>query len=131
VRDQAIEHGIGGREPSEPVTEPIGPVGPLPRRSNADERGGWRAVVRDHVAFALVLGVTVVGIVLLVQYHWIRGAVAIGGALLLAAFFRLVVPERRAALLAVRGRPVDVLSYGVLGACIVFVATTIARGPLG
>ncbi|HEX9337846.1 MAG TPA: DUF3017 domain-containing protein, partial [Pseudonocardiaceae bacterium] len=40
-------------------------------------------------------------------------------------------PARRAGLLAVRGRAVDVLSYAGLGALVMFVAGTITGGPFG
>ena len=124
MRDQAIDHGIGGGiGPTEPATEPIGRVGPPPKAP--EEPGGWRGAVRDGLAFALVLIVCAVGIVLITLYHWRRGAVLIGAALLLAALFRALLPDRRAGLLAVRGRPVDVLSYTALGACVLSVAVTI------
>lgn len=150
MRDQAIEHGIGGGgpsgpagrngDPAEPVTEPINtepdtqptaaaPAGP-PRRDDT-EAGGWRAAVRDHAAFALVLLVGVVGIIRLVQYHWREAAALLGAALLLAALLRTVLPDPRAGLLVVRGRRVDVLSYAGLGVCVLFVAFTIAGGPFG
>lgn len=134
MRDQAIDHGIGGgvgdpTGPAEPVTEPIGRMGPPPQAP--EEPGGWRSALRDNLAFALVLVVCAVGIALILLYHWRRGAVLIGAALLLAALFRVLLPERRAGLLAVRGRPVDVLSYLALGACVVSVAVTITGGPFG
>lgn len=150
MRDQAIDHEIGGGvdggaagaggtdtgaaqpEPatkSEPATEPVSRVGPPP--VPPVESAGWRGAVRDNLAFTLVLIVGAVGGVLILLYHWRRGAVLIGAALLLAALFRFLLPDRRAGLLAVRGRPVDVLSYTALGACVVSVAVTITGGPFG
>jgi hypothetical protein len=138
VRDQAIDHGIGGGVDGgvgdgsgrpDPVTEPIGRIGPP--APAPEEPGGWRGALRDNLAFALVLIVGIVGIVLILLYHWRRGAVLIGAALLLAALFRVLLPDRRAGLLVVRGRPVDVLSYTALGACVVSVAVTITGGPFG
>jgi DUF3017 family protein len=79
----------------------------------------------------MVLLVAAVGIVRITQYHWRQGAALIGAALVLAALFRAILPPRRAGLLAVRGRPVDVLSYAGLGALMVFVAVTIQGGPFG
>lgn len=138
MRDQAIEHGIGGgvhstaggTGPSEPMTEPIGPLGPPPSASPNEPRG-WPDALRNHLAFALVLIVAAVGIALIVLYHWRRGALLMGAALLLAALFRALLPDRRAGLLVVRGRPVDVLSYAVLGICMMSVAVTITGGPFG
>lgn len=103
---------------------PDGPVRP----------GRWaraRGAIRDHLAFALVLLVATVGVVRMLEYHWRQGAALIGGALLVAALFRAVLPDRRAGLLLVRGRPVDVLSYAGLGVCVLSVAITIQGGPLG
>jgi thiol:disulfide interchange protein len=135
VRDDTItEHGtLTG--PGEP-TEPIGPVGARPAdQPPADtpvpEPGGWLGAVRTHLGFAMVLLVAAVGIVRITQYHWRQGAALIGAALVLAALFRAILPPRRAGLLAVRGRPVDVLSYAGLGALMVFVAVTIQGGPFG
>jgi hypothetical protein len=81
------------------------------------------------VPFAIVLALVAAAAVRIWEYHWRQGAVIVGGALLVAAVFRAVLPSVRAGLLAVRGRPVDVLSYAGLGALILFVAFTITNGP--
>ena len=108
---------------TDPVTEPI----ELPARTP----GGRLEAVRTHLAFALVLLVAAVGIVRIMEYHWRQGAALIGGTLVLASLFRALLPPRRAGLLAVRGRPIDVLSYAGLGAFVLFVALTIQGGPFG
>lgn len=64
------------------------------------------------------------------QYHWRQGAVLIGGALMLAGALRAVLPDAKAGLLAIRGKPVDVLTYGALSVLILFIAFTITGGPL-
>ncbi|HEX4702322.1 MAG TPA: DUF3017 domain-containing protein [Pseudonocardiaceae bacterium] len=92
---------------------------------------GWLGAVRTHLPFALVLLVAAAGIFWTVLYHWRQGSALVGGALELAAVFRALLPDRRAGLLAVRGRPVDVLSYAGLGAFLLFVAGTITGGPFG
>jgi hypothetical protein len=140
--------------PTDPVTEPIelgdvggptvptgssGSSGPVGARSAEQpptavpvpDPGGWLGAVRTHLAFAVVLLVAVIGVVRIVEYHWRQGAALIGGTLVLAALFRALLPPRRAGLLAVRGRPVDVLSYAGLGALMLFVALTIQGGPFG
>jgi hypothetical protein len=122
-------------QPPDPVTEPIG----IPARSAehppttepVPDPGGWLGAVRTHLAFAVVLLVAAVGVVRIMEYHWRQGAALIGGTLVLAALFRALLPPRRAGLLAVRGRPVDVLSYAGLGAFVLFVALTIQGGPFG
>jgi len=129
-------------QPTDPVTEPIAPIAPIghadapsaehaPVAEPVPELTGWLGAVRTHLAFAVVLLVAVVGVVLIVEYHWRKGAGLIGGALVLAALFRALLPARRAGLLAVRGRAVDVLSYAGLGALVMFVAGTITGGPFG
>jgi hypothetical protein len=79
----------------------------------------------DHLAFVLVFSVTVAAFVLIISYRWRRGATLLGGALLLAAGLRAILSDRRAGLLAIRGRSVDVLSYTALGLALVAVAVTI------
>lgn len=121
-------------QPTDPVTEPI-ELGTRsaeqePHAEPAPPRGDWLEAVRTHLAFAVVVLITLAGIALMLEYRWRKGAALVGGALLVAALFRALLPPRRAGLLAVRGRPVDVLSYTGLGALILFVAGTIAGGPL-
>jgi multisubunit Na+/H+ antiporter MnhB subunit len=132
-----VTHSDADR-PIDPVTEPIGRIDPAarsaeypPTAQQVPEPGGWLGAVRTHLAFALVLVVVALGIVLIMYQHWRRGAALIGGALELAALFRALLSPRRAGLLVVRGRPVDALSYAGLGAVILFVAGTITGGPFG
>jgi Protein of unknown function (DUF3017) len=131
VRDHTIE-----KQATDAVTEPIGPVEPRPAdrpppSEPVPEPQGWLGATRTHLPFTLVLLVTAVGILRMVLYHWRQGAALVGGALVLAALFRALLPTRRAGLLAVRGRPIDVLSYVGLGAFVLFVALTIQGGPFG
>jgi hypothetical protein len=87
--------------------------------------------VRGQLPFAVVLLIVVVGIVRIVMYHWREGTVLIGVALLVAAVLRIMLPDRRAGLLAVRKRKVDVLLYGGFSAMILFISLTITGGPFG
>jgi hypothetical protein len=156
VRDHTIDHGAdaaglpAGDEPDpvEPatespgvpsaeqvgsrVTEPTGstpsPSTPSPPRTAQPSR--WHDAIRDHLAFSLVLLVAAIGIMLIVEYHWREGAALISGALFLSALFRALLSDRRAGLLLVRGRSIDVLSYTALGVGVLFVALTIVGGPL-
>jgi hypothetical protein len=89
-------------------------------------QAAWQA----HRAFALVMLVLLLGMVRIVEYHWREGTAIIGGALLLAAGLRAVVPAERAGLLAVRGRGVDMLTYSAFGLLMLAVALTITGGPL-
>lgn len=87
---------------------------------------GWR----QHLAFALVLAVVVLGLVRIGQYHWREGTAVLGGALLLAAGLRVVLPPERAGLLVIRGRYLDAATYGGFGVLVLAVALTIVGGPL-
>ena len=77
-----------------------------------------------------VLAVAAVGLVRVATANWREGSVLLGGALLLAAVLRAVLPPDRAGLLAIRSRAVDILSYTGLGLAVVLLAVTITRGSL-
>jgi hypothetical protein len=62
--------------------------------------------------------------------HWREGAVLLGGALVVAAVLRLLLPTDRVGLLAIRSRPIDVLCYGGLGTVIAVLAMTITASLL-
>ena len=83
-----------------------------------------------HLPFVLVMAVVAVGIVRISMYNWREGSVWIGLALLLAAGLRAVLRDEQAGLVAIRSRPVDVLSYAGFGALVIAVAVTIEGGPL-
>lgn len=89
-----------------------------------------RTSLRPQLIFSLVMAVVVVGMVRIAQYHWREGTVIIGGALLLAAGLRAVLPPERTGLLGIRRRALDVLTYGVFGLMMLIVALTIIGGPL-
>lgn len=89
-----------------------------------------RTSLRPQLTFCVVLIVVALGMVRIAQYHWREGTVIIGGALLLAAGLRAVLPPEQTGLLGVRRRVLDVLTYGVFGLLMLFVALTIIGGPL-
>jgi hypothetical protein len=78
----------------------------------------------------LVAAIGVAGMALVLTQHWRRGAVLLGGALLVAAILRVVLPVDRVGLLAIRSRVIDVLCYSGFGVVIVVLAVTITRGSL-
>ena len=88
--------------------------------------GGSRA----QLPFAVVMFVVVIGIVRIVMYHWREGTTEIGVALLLASFLRAVLPDRKAGLLAVRKRKVDVLLYAAFGVMMIYISLSIIGGIL-
>ena len=89
-----------------------------------------RTSLRPQLAFGLVLAVVAVAMVRITQYHWREGTVIIGGALLLAAGLRAVLPPEWTGLLGIRRRAWDVGTYGIFGLLMLAVALTITGGPL-
>jgi hypothetical protein len=72
-----------------------------------------------------VLAIFAAGIVLVAFDHWRKGLYAVGVALLLGGFLRLVLPTRRAGLLAVRSRIADVVTLAALGAAVLLLAAVV------
>jgi hypothetical protein len=103
-------------------TEPIAPAEPAARMPR-----GRRILqaLRGQLPYGLVLLTMAIGLLRIVQYHWREGSAWIGGALLVAALLRAVLPPRTAGMVAVRGRAVDVLWCVGLAACIMFIAYTL------
>jgi len=89
-----------------------------------------RTSLRPQLTFGLILAVVILGMVRITQDHWREGTVIIGGALLLAAGLRAVLPPERTGLLGVRRRALDVFTYGAFGLLMLAVALTITGGPL-
>ena len=83
-----------------------------------------------HLPVGMVALIVALGMLRVLTQHWRQGAVLIGGALLVAAVFRAVLPDDRVGLLAVRGRPVDVLCYCVLATLMIVVAVLISKPTL-
>jgi hypothetical protein len=77
-----------------------------------------------------VLLIAGAGMVRTLTQHWREGAVLLGGALIVAAVLRLLLPTERVGLLAIRSRPIDVLCYGGLGTVISVLAMTITASLL-
>ncbi len=83
-----------------------------------------------HAPLAMVMLIAAVGMVRVLTQHWREGAVLLGGALIVAAVLRLLLPTDRVGLLAIRSRPIDVLCYGGLGTVISVLAMTITASLL-
>jgi hypothetical protein len=64
---------------------------------------------------ALVVVTVTAGLVAVALNYWRTGLFLVAGALVLGALLRLVLPERRAGLLVVRSRALDVVALGLLG----------------
>jgi hypothetical protein len=75
--------------------------------------------------YLVVLAGAVAGLVYAGTGHAGRGAGVVGGALLVAAAARLVLPARYAGLLASRGKALDVAAFTVLGAAVLALAVSL------
>ena len=64
---------------------------------------------------SVVLAGVVVALLLVTFDYFRRGAIVLAASVLLAAFLRLLLPEREAGLLVVRSRRVDVAILGTFG----------------
>jgi hypothetical protein len=82
-----------------------------------------------YAALGLVLVIATAGFLRVLAEHWREGTGLIGGALLVAAVARILLPDDRAGLLAVRSQAIDVLCYGGFGVLMVMLAATIPRTP--
>ncbi|WP_134731436.1 DUF3017 domain-containing protein [Amycolatopsis nivea] len=82
-----------------------------------------------HVPFAVIMLLLAAAVVRALQYHWREGAALVGVALLVAGVLRAVLPEERAGLLAIRGKAVDILTYGALCAAVLYISLSIVGGP--
>lgn len=78
-------------------------------------------LANEAPALAVVL-VGLAGIVAAAQHHWRKGLYVVAAALALGALLRLLLPTRRAGALAVRGKPVDVVTLAVLAAGVALLA---------
>ena len=74
-------------------------------------RGWWQ----QWPIIVVLLGVAI-ALTLVALDYFRRGSIVLAGSVLLAAFLRLLLPDREAGLLVVRSRRVDVAVLGILGA---------------
>jgi hypothetical protein len=79
--------------------------------------GWWRQWPIIVVLLGVAIALTLVSL-----DYFRRGSVVLAGSVLLAAFLRLLLPDREAGLLVVRSRRVDVIILGVLGSLLAIFA---------
>jgi Protein of unknown function (DUF3017) len=79
----------------------------------------------DQWPLALVLLGLIIGLALLSFYEFRVGSITLGVAILLGAALRTVLPHDRAGLLAIRGRPMDLLTMYGLGVALTTVAVLV------
>jgi len=80
-----------------------------------------RGVLRE-LPLALIIGGVGLGLVIIGLHHFRWGNLVIAGSLLAGAFFRLVLPTRRAGLLAIRSRFTDVVTMSAMGGSLMLLA---------
>ena len=81
------------------------------------------------VVYLIVVGMTVTGLAIVVVGAWRTGVSWMGAGLLLGSLFRLVLPERRAGMLRVRRKTVDVALLALAGAALIVLAIVIPDQP--
>ncbi|MDR2620069.1 MAG: DUF3017 domain-containing protein [Propionibacteriaceae bacterium] len=86
----------------------------------------WPAALKRQWPLLVVWLAVIAGLVLIYLQYWRRGSVVVGGAVGLAAVFRLLLPPERAGLLVVRSRTFDVIVTGLAGAAIMGLAMIVA-----
>lgn len=102
-----------------------GEAQPAHHHTPGEELTRWARFVRSHLPMVAVTGVLIGACVLIAMDRWRRGASVLGAAVLLAAVCRLVIPEVRVGILAVRSRGFDVAALTAVGTAIIILATTI------
>jgi hypothetical protein len=100
------------------VTEVVAGDAPEVVAVEPQERKG---VLRE-LPLALIIGGVALGLVIIGLHHFRWGNLLIAGSLLAGAFFRLVLPTRRAGLLAVRSRFTDVVTMSAMGGSLMLLA---------
>jgi hypothetical protein len=79
--------------------------------------------------YLLVLAVVAAGMVAVVMGYWRGGVRTMGGALIFAATVRLALRPIDAGMLAVRHKVLDAVVLVVMGALLIFLATSIPDQP--
>jgi len=80
-----------------------------------------RGVLRE-LPLALIICGAALGLVIIGLHHFRWGNLVIAGSLLAGAFLRLVLPTRRAGLLAVRSRFTDIVTMSAMGGSLMLLA---------
>jgi hypothetical protein len=88
-----------------------------------------RSVLRAQWPILLVGLIFAVAFVLVGANFWRRGSLLIGIGVGVAAALRLVLSEERAGLLVVRSKGTDFITTAMVGAAMIYIASTI--DPLG
>jgi hypothetical protein len=82
-----------------------------------------------HLPLVIIAMMMLLALLLVIWDRWRRGTFVFGVGTLLAAWFRLILPQSQAGLLAVRSRRFDVGALALVGGVIVWL--TLSIDPLG
>ncbi|MBT0566790.1 DUF3017 domain-containing protein [Williamsia sp. CHRR-6] len=93
--------------------------------AQSDGRTRRASRIVAQIPFLIVAALVLVAVILVLADRWRRGAFVFGGAAVVAAVLRAVLPTTRVGLLQVRGRVFDVVAMGTAGAAILWLATSI------
>jgi hypothetical protein len=88
-----------------------------------------REVIREQWPILVVFLTFFVAFALVIFDFWRRGSLLIGIGVGVAAALRLVLSDKRAGLLVVRGRATDFMTMALVSAAVIHIAWTI--DPLG
>jgi Protein of unknown function (DUF3017) len=88
-----------------------------------------RSVLRAQWPILLVGLIFAAAFVLVGANFWRRGSLLIGIGVGVAAVLRLLLPEERSGLLVVRSKGTDFMTTAMVGAAMIYIASTI--DPLG
>jgi hypothetical protein len=111
--EEAVDiEAVGVRAEAIEAVEPVVAVEPSVGRTG----------VLHELPLALVISGVALGLVVIGLHHFRWGNLVIAGSLLAGALLRLVLPTRRAGLLAVRARFTDVVTMAVMGAGLLVLA---------
>ncbi len=91
------------------------------RPSDRPDAPWWRKVLAQWPSIVVFVGIGV-GVVFVATDAFRRGSVLMGASVILAAFLRLLLPDRDAGWLKVRSRAVDVAVLGTLGVALTIFA---------
>ncbi len=85
--------------------------------------------IRHELPFIAVVALIGAGLLLLsiASDHWLRGVLLMAGGFALGAVLRLVLPDDRAGLLAVRRRSFDFLCFATISVLAVIFAVLLPR----
>jgi hypothetical protein len=105
------------------------PVDPHPDEAAPEPEPRWHPSTIGGYCYLFVLAATAVGLGISWWGDWRLGVKWVGGALVLGALLRLVLPRREAGMLAVRNRAVDALLLSGVGALVIILSESIPNQP--